>query len=126
LRAIILALAMASVAVPAYALNLVPHVFSIPSVVAQVKTGDDFIIALPSNVTTGYSWTQKIADANVMTAEGSTYLNPASARAGKGGQQLFVFHATAAGTTSVTFSYARPFEAGTPPAKSVSFTVTVQ
>jgi predicted secreted protein len=61
-----------------------------------------------------------------MTAEGSAYQRPTGAHPGAGGHQLFVFHANGAGTTSVTFSYARSFEAGTPPAKSVSFTVTVQ
>jgi inhibitor of cysteine peptidase len=127
LKALVLALALAAIAVPARAaFNPVSPVFTIPSVVVQVKTGDDFFIALPSNVTTGYSWTQTIADAKVLAPEGNVYQNSTSTRAGAGGQQLFVFHAIAAGTTSIAFSYARPFEAGKAPAKSVSFTVTVQ
>jgi inhibitor of cysteine peptidase len=102
-------------------LQLVSPVFSSPSVVAEVKTGDDFVIALPSNVTTGYAWTQKIADGSVV------YQNPAAERErpGAGGQQLFIFHANATGTTQIAFAYARPFESTAPPAKSVSFTVTV-
>jgi inhibitor of cysteine peptidase len=108
-------------------LQLVSPVFSSPSVVAEVKTGDDFVIALPSNVTTGYAWTQKIADGSVVAYEGNVYQNPAAERErpGAGGQQLFIFHANATGTTQIAFAYARPFESTAPPAKSVSFTVTV-
>ena len=104
----------------------VSPVFTLPSVVVQVKTGDDFFIALPSNVTTGYAWTQKSADETVAAYEGNVYQNPTNGLAGQGGQQLFIFHAVHSGTTSIAFHYARSFEPKVPPAKSVTFTVAVQ
>ena len=112
-------------AVALLALHPVSPVFTLPSVVVQVKTGDDFFIALPSNATTGYAWKAKIADGNVLSSEGNVYQNPSSSAAGAGGQQLFVFHANASGTTSIAFAYARPWEKNVAPAKSVSYTVTV-
>lgn len=116
----ILALALALLA-----LHPVSPVFTDPATAVEVKSGDDFFIAIPSNVTTGYTWSQKIADASVLAYEGSVYQNPENGRIGASGQQLFVFHAEKSGTTSIAFSYARPFEPHTPPAKSVTFTVTV-
>jgi inhibitor of cysteine peptidase len=107
-------------------LHPVSPVFTLPSVVAQVKTGDDFFIALPSNVTTGYSWKAKVTDGKVVSNEGDVYQSPTTSHPGAGGQQLFIFHANASGTTSIAFAYSRPFEKNAAPAKSVSFTVTVQ
>jgi len=114
------------VAVALVAFAPVSPVFTLPSVVVQVKTGDDFFIALPSNATTGYAWTQKIADETVTTYEGNVYQSPSNGRAGEGGQQLFIFHAVHTGNTSIAFHYARSFEPKVPPAKSVTFTVNVQ
>jgi inhibitor of cysteine peptidase len=121
----VIRIACAIAAIALLALHPVSPVFTLPSVVVQVKTGDDFFIALPSNVTTGYSWKARIADAKLVGSEGSVYQNPATSAAGASGQQLFIFHASASGTTSIAFAYARPWEKNAAPAKSVSFTITV-
>ena len=112
-------------AVALLALHPVSPVFTLPSVVVQVKTGDDFFIALPANATTGYTWKAHVADGKVVASEGDAYQNPASSHPGAGGQQLFVFHANGSGTTPIAFDYIRPWEKNAAPAKSVSFTVTV-
>lgn len=117
--------AYAIAAIALLALHPVSPIFTLPSVVVQVKSGDDFFIALPSNATTGYSWKAHIADAKLITSEGNVYQNPTSSAVGAGGQQLFIFHASGSGTTSIAFAYARPWEKNVAPAKSVSFTVTV-
>ena len=98
-----LRMTVASLALALVALHPVSPVFTMPSVVCQVKVGDDFFIALPSNASTGYAWTAKIADAGLVAPEGNVYQGPSSGRPGAGGQQLFVFHASRSGTTAIAF-----------------------
>ena len=92
-----------------------------------VKVGQEFLIALPGNPTTGYSWTGKSANANV-TVYGSAYQGPpasAKQRMGAGGQQIFVCAANKIGPGVLTFSYARPWQKGAKPARTMTFTVTI-
>ncbi len=44
----------------------------------EVKTGDVFTVALDSNATTGFSWTEqaKIADGNILKQTGHEYIAP--------------------------------------------------
>ncbi len=96
---------------------------------AQAQTvgaGEDFFIALPSNVTTGYAWTSSLGDGKILAYQGNVYEPPNSTLAGTQGQQIFIFHAARSGTTAVTFAYARSFEPGAAPAKSLTFNVTVR
>jgi inhibitor of cysteine peptidase len=87
-----------------------------------VKVGQEFLIALPGNPTTGYSWTGKSANANV-TVWGSAYQG--KPLMGAGGQQIFVCAANKVGSGQITFSYARPWQKGVKPARTMTFTVTV-
>ena len=109
-------------------LGLMPHtpVFTDASQPVAVDAGEEFFIALGSNVTTGYSWSQAIADGKIVAYEGNVYQNPSNGLMGAGGQQIFIYHANRTGTTTLTFSYARPFEPNAPPAKTLTFNVTVK
>jgi inhibitor of cysteine peptidase len=110
------------------AMGLQPHspVFVDGSQPVRVDAGEDFFIALPSNPTTGYSWSQSIGDGKIVAYEGNVYQPPATAAMGAGGNQLFIYHANRTGSTTITFAYARPFEPGEPPAKTTAFSVTVR
>lgn len=121
--AIICALAVAAPAVAAETVN--GTVFS--SSPAAVKVGQDFLIALPANPTTGYSWTAKSGSSAIMV-EGSAYQPSTAGKGmmGAGGQQIFVLEATRAGTATVTFSYARPWQKGMKPARTMTFTITAK
>jgi inhibitor of cysteine peptidase len=124
-----LALAAASllvVAAPARALQPHTPVFTDAAQSVAVQAGDDFFIALPSNPTTGYTWTQSIGDGKVLAYEGNVFQAPSNGLIGAGGQQIFIYHANRSGATAISFSYARPFEPNAPPAKSLTFNVTVQ
>ena len=90
----------------------------------SVKAGQEFLIALPSNPTTGYSWTAKSSNGNV-TVYGAAYQAPAKAMPGAGGQQIFVSAANKVGSATITFSYARPWEKGKKPARTMTFSVNV-
>jgi len=121
-----LAIALAAFALPAVAQELSGNVYTDPATPISVAKGHDFLVALPSNPTTGYSWTASVSSA-VVENEGSAYqAHPAAAgMMGSGGQQIFSFDGSAKGTATITFSYARPFEKGKPAAKTAVFHVTV-
>jgi predicted secreted protein len=120
----LLALALAAFA-PARALQPHSPVFTDPSQPVVVQAGEEFFIALASNQTTGYTWTQSLDDGKVLAYEGNVYQGPFNGLPGGGGQQIFIYHANRNGSTAVHFAYARPFEAAAAPAKSLIFRVTV-
>lgn len=93
----------------------------------SVKVGQDFLIALPANPTTGYSWSAK-SSAAAIAVEGSAYQPSAAGKGmmGAGGQQIFVLEATRAGMATVTFSYARPWQKGVKPARTMTFSITAR
>jgi predicted secreted protein len=108
-------------------LGLTPHspVFTDPTQPVVVDAGEEFFIALASNRTTGYTWSQSIADGRILAYEGNVYQPPSNGLIGAGGQQIFIYHANRTGSTTISFSYARPFEPGTPAFRTMSFVVTV-
>lgn len=124
----LLTLMVAFLACVAPASALQPHspVFVDATQPATVNAGEDFFIALPSNVTTGYSWNAQVADSALVTYEGNVYQPPTSGLMGAGGEQIFILHANRSGTTSVSFTYAAPFNPSTAPNKILTFTVTVK
>lgn len=120
-----LALAAAT-AQPARALQPHTPVFTDASQNITVAAGEEFFVALPSNPTTGYTWTQTVIDGKVLAYEGNVFQPPGGGAIGAGGQQIFIYHANRSGTTSIGFAYARPFETGVAPVKSLTFNVNVQ
>jgi len=106
-----------------------------PSVPATLGQGAYFVVALAANVTTGYAWS--FTGATPPTAVvyvGASYLAPnlgspspgAPPLVGVGGTALLLFHATQAGSATLNFAYARPWEKGVAPASTAAFTVVVQ
>ncbi|HZY98997.1 MAG TPA: protease inhibitor I42 family protein [Candidatus Baltobacteraceae bacterium] len=109
-------------------LGLSPHtpVFTDASQTVSVDAGEEFFIALASNETTGYTWKQAIDDGKILAYEGNVYQSPSSGLIGGGGQQIFIYHANRSGSTTIHFSYSRPFEPNVPPTKTTTFNVTVK
>jgi inhibitor of cysteine peptidase len=93
----------------------------------ETTVGKTFTIALDANATTGYSWSQTIGDKTLVTFIGNEY--EAEARdpqvVGGGGTDTFAFKAVRKGTTTITLTYARPWES-VPPTKTRTITVTVR
>lgn len=118
-----------SVATPAVA-DINPHspVFTDADAATgiTVKAGEDFFIALPSNASTGYSWTQTLADGKILAYEGNVREPGPQAMPGAPGQQIFIYHANRSGSTTVVLNYSQSFQPDAPPAKSLTYTVTVQ
>ena len=90
-----------------------------------LKPDDDFLVALPANPTTGYSWTVRVSDKNIVSAEGSAYKSPTGKAMGAGGEQVFGFEAVHAGSATITLEYRRPWEKGTKAAQTVTIRVQV-
>ena len=88
--------------------------------------GDTFTITLDANHTTGYSWTADISDTTILLKESTDYIVPETHVMGKGGNEVWRFRGVMPGSVTITFKYARPFDKDVPPAKTVTFNVTVQ
>jgi predicted secreted protein len=87
-----------------------------------VDQGDEFVIALGSNPTTGYEWTA--ADNPDVTFVSSKQVN-GSALPGAPSTQQLTFRADHAGSSTLELDYLRSFEPGVPPVKKAKFPVTV-
>ncbi len=99
----------------------------------EVKTGDVFTVALDSNATTGFSWTEqaKIADGNILKQTAHEYVAPRANDAnnpvvGMSGIEEWLFTAGQAGTTTATMSYSRPWEGGEKDVRTFVLTVIVK
>jgi len=81
----------------------------------DIGAGQEFIIALGSNPTTGYSWQASYDDAKLELVGGEpTYEADETDGdiAGAGGVEYFRFKTLAAGETEVTLTYEQPWEGG--------------
>jgi inhibitor of cysteine peptidase len=77
----------------------------------MVAVGEQFVVALASNVTTGYRWQLDDPGADgIVTLVGSEYVAPGAQLPGAGGKECWTFAAQAEGTTTLGLSYRRPFE----------------
>jgi predicted secreted protein len=99
----------------------------------QVKAGDVFTVALDSNATTGFSWTEqaKIADGNILKQTEHEYVAPRASDdtkpvAGMSGIEEWWFTAGQAGVTTATMSYDRPWEGGEKGVRTFVLTVVVK
>jgi inhibitor of cysteine peptidase len=95
-----------------------------------LKLGDckTATISLAGNATTGYSWTVNKIDGTAFEQIGTVDYVPDRARAGMvgtGGTSVARFRAMKVGQTTITLGYARPWEQGTPPAKTFTVTLVV-
>ena len=88
--------------------------------------GRTFEIVLPSNPTTGYGWELNIANTNVVRDISHQYVPDVSKRVGVGGNTTWSLGTSDVGSTTVEFSYGRPWEKDTPPTRVVSFSITVR
>lgn len=75
----------------------------------------DFVIKLPANPTTGYSWFTQHYDDRLLTLKKQTYVAPSPAIPGKGGFTVWQFQANpsafdASYVSEIKLIYARPWE----------------
>ena len=81
----------------------------------ETSRGQDIVIALPSDPTTGHEWRiGSSPDSRVIALLSSDYDN---------GQQRWIFRAVGPGTATLRVDYGRPWAT---PVKSATFTVVVR
>lgn len=91
-----------------------------------VALGGPVLVELCAEPATGYRWSAPVvADPAIVAVRAWTYATVADARAGAAGTERFLLHATAAGSTTVTFSYDRPWAGGDVGARVAIVAVTV-
>jgi len=83
-----------------------------PGQTVNIGVNQEFIIALGSNPTTGYSW-QESHDQTMLELLEKSYKEEAKEGVvGAGGVEYFRFKALKAGQTEITMTYEQPWEGG--------------
>lgn len=93
-----------------------------------LRRGDRLVVTLPSNRTTGYSWSVAVSKPDLLSQQGQAlYMPPAGGKplVGAGGSERWVFRPLHDGSVTLTFSCARPWEHGIPPARRLLYPVTI-
>ena len=93
----------------------------------KTKVGQEFVIVLDSNPTTGYGW--QLAgeiDKKVLSIVEITHKTSKSGRIGAGGKDRWTLKGLRAGTVTLSLQYVRPWEKDVPPAKKEDFTVIIK
>lgn len=92
------------------------------------KNSPQFVVALPSNPTTGFQWTVKHYDRKLLQLKSSNYIAPKTKLIGAGGQMTFTFAPikgkTYPASTKMSFAYARSWEAKQGALKHVTINFT--
>lgn len=81
----------------------------------DISVGQEFIIALGSNPTTGYSWQASYDETRLELVGGESTYEPEETDeevVGGGGTELFRFKALKAGEVEITMTYAQHWEGG--------------
>lgn len=93
----------------------------------SVQEGDEFVISLAANPSTGYAWTAG-ENPNVMFVSSHQVESGGGggSQPGAPGTQELTFQAEHTGQSTLVLAYSRSFEPGVPPAKTAKFPVTVK
>jgi len=102
-----------------------PPDFSDPSLAVRARSGEEFVIRLESNASTGYSWRlARPVDGQVVVLVEAQYEPPTGAMLGSSGVEHWRFRAVSRGQTTIDLEYVRPWDTAAP-ARTVSFVIFV-
>ena len=92
-----------------------------------LAVGDDLLVTLCSNASTGYAWGEpQVSDPAVVALAGMRSDAPASPLPGAPGSQSWAFEALAAGSAVIHLGYSQPWEGGAKDAWTYDLDVTVR
>ncbi len=93
----------------------------------ELSVGQKLTITLRGNATTGYVWQMaKGTDGKIVKKISDKYTADNTGLVGSGGDHVWTYQAVAAGETTITLNYLRPWEKSVPPAKTLKYTVKVK
>ncbi len=87
----------------------VAKTYTDPGQTVTIGVNQEFIIALGSNPTTGYSWQESHDQTMIELVEWNYEEEAQEGVVGAGGIEYFRFKALKAGQTEITMAYQRPF-----------------
>lgn len=102
-------LALLLAALVAGCMSQQPREYTDPSQRIEIGVGEQFVIALESNPTTGYEWKVDFDETLLKLAQ-SDFTAPRTSLIGAGGEQRFTFKGVKTGKTEVTLTYKRQWE----------------
>jgi inhibitor of cysteine peptidase len=94
-----------------------------------LKNGVEFVVRLPANPTTGYSWSMTVSPSDLLRQEKAPLYLPSDHMGklvGSGGYECWRFRFVKQGSAKLSFSYARPWEKGVPPVRRLDFTISAK
>ena len=94
-----------------------------------LRPGQPLEVRLPGNPSTGFRWEAALGERAALRQEGEPRFERGDAPAGvvgAGGTEVFRFVAVAPGRQELSFVYRRVWETDVPPARTVSFRVSVE
>ena len=101
--------------------------YSDPAKVIKTNVGHEFIIALESNPTTGYSWKLSgVLDKTMLKVVEIKHSTKKTKLIGAGGKDLWTLQGLQPGETRIAFDYVRPWEKDVPPVQHSSFTIRIR
>ena len=95
----------------------------------SLKIGDTLQVTLPSNPTTGYTWTDDWSCKGILKRRGEKQYQPFKREkhlVGSGGVEIFKYRVIGRGTTTLSFSYVRPWERAVSPMGMATWKITVE
>lgn len=97
------------------------------STAIEVNVGENAVISLEANHSTGYSWQlAKPVDAEMLQFVDKQYETDESQLIGGGGKEVWTFKALKSGKTEMTFNYVRPWEKDVPPARVSTVVIIIK
>ena len=93
----------------------------------DLEKGQDMVITLESNPSTGYTWEITEVDESILKLVDDEYQqsNPDDDLVGEGGWQILHFEAADVGQTALEIVYHRPWEEGVEPLETFAIQVVV-
>ena len=92
-----------------------------------LASGQDLVVRLPSNPTTGYRWIYVEPKDAVLRVDGpSSYEAQSAGAAGAGGTEIWKLAPLKPGQQQLRFEYRRPWEQDVAPSRVATYTVTVK
>jgi len=91
----------------------------------DIGVGQQFVIALGSNLTTGYSWQESYDETMLELVKWNYEEEPEEGVVGAGGVEYFRFKALEEGETEITLTYKQTWEEPTPQDLTKVFTVNI-
>lgn len=88
----------------------------------EMSIGDSLVITLPSDASTGYSWSAWVSDETILLQSEHVYIG----QVGAGGKEIWTFKALTEATCTIIMEYSRPQEEEVTPAQTFDLTVEVQ